>query len=84
MVAPKVTQASLPPIVLSGGRLECPACGGSFVSWETYYGHIIAPDNKVCAWIQINRIDMVTPADESRRTKGLFDPDLVARWRSEQ
>lgn len=84
LVIPRVTQASLPPVVLPSGRLECPACGGSFESWATYYGHIIAPDNKVCAWILINRIDMVTPADETRRNSGLFDADLVARWRSNQ
>lgn len=84
LVIPRVTQASLPPVVLPSGRLECPACGGSFESWGTYYGHIIAPDNKVCAWILINRIDMVTPADETRRNSGLFDADLVARWRSNQ
>lgn len=84
VVAPRVTQASLPPVVLPSGKLECAACGGTFGSWETYYGHIIAPDNKVCAWIQINRIDVATPPSQSRRASGLFDADLVARWVADQ
>mmetsp|Transcript_7618 Transcript_7618/g.23974 ORF Transcript_7618/g.23974 Transcript_7618/m.23974 type:complete len:94 (-) Transcript_7618:74-355(-) len=59
IVSPRVTRASLPPVTLDSGRLECPACGGSFVDWEGYYGHVIAPDNKVCAWVQIDLIDVV-------------------------
>ena len=35
------------------------ACGGCFPDWERYYGHVIAPDNRVCAWVQIDLIDVV-------------------------
>ena len=59
LIVPRVAQASLPPIVLPSGQLECPACGGSFDSWQRYYSHIIAENNKVCAWIQIRNIDLV-------------------------
>jgi len=61
IVSPRVTRASLPPVTLPSGQLECPACGGAFDSWENYYGHVIAPDNKVCAWVQIDLIDIVPP-----------------------
>lgn len=59
IVSPRVTRASLPPVTLPSGQLECPACGGAFDNWENYYGHVIAPDNKVCAWVQIDLIDIV-------------------------
>ena len=35
------------------------ACGGCFPDWERDYGHVIAPDNRVCAWVQIDLIDVV-------------------------
>mmetsp|Transcript_2210 Transcript_2210/g.5173 ORF Transcript_2210/g.5173 Transcript_2210/m.5173 type:complete len:115 (+) Transcript_2210:87-431(+) len=59
IVSPRVTRASLPPVALENGALECPACGGCFPDWERYYGHVIAPDNRVCAWVQIDLIDVV-------------------------
>ena len=91
IVSPRVTRASLPPVALENGALECPvrprvrfrarggrkfaaamdarrrsdkshhaqACGGCFPDWERYYGQVIAPDNRVCAWVQIDLIDVV-------------------------
>ena len=61
IVSPRVTRASLPPIALENGALECPACGGCFPDWERYYGHVIAPDNRICAWVRIDLIDVVPP-----------------------
>ena len=37
------------------------ACGGCFPDWERYYGHVIAPDNRICAWVRIDLIDVVPP-----------------------
>ena len=43
----------------SDGPQRTQACGGCFPDWERYYGHVIAPDNRVCAWVQIDLIDVV-------------------------
>ena len=43
----------------SDGPQLTQACGGCFPDWERYYGHVIAPDNRVCAWVQIDLIDVV-------------------------
>lgn len=73
MVQPRVFKASLPPVVLPCGRLECQACGLSFVSWENYYGHIMRKGEKVCAWIHIDHMDLVPSPDDDKPPLRLFD-----------
>ena len=46
-------------VLVAASAHQAQACGGCFPDWERYYGHVIAPDNRVCAWVQIDLIDVV-------------------------